>query len=57
MEDTVESYRLKWTQEGRDEQQVSAVSYGKSAAEDYKARKAAEPGVSAVEIVPVPPGQ
>lgn len=57
MEDTVESYRLTWTKDGRDETQVSAVTYGQSAAEDYKARKTAEPGVSDVQIVPVKPGE
>ncbi|MFD4322366.1 hypothetical protein [Streptomyces sp. NPDC058548] len=37
IEDNVENYRLTWTQDGRGEQQVSAVTYGLSAAEEYKA--------------------
>ncbi|MFI6417215.1 hypothetical protein ACIBG6_07340 [Streptomyces sp. NPDC050842] len=53
----MESYRLTWTQNGRGERQDSAVAYGLSAAEGYKARKESEGGVSHVEIVPVKPGQ
>ncbi|WP_406066159.1 hypothetical protein OG462_41510 [Streptomyces sp. NBC_01077] len=53
----MKSYRPTWKQDGRDEQQVSAVTYGLSAAEDYKARKESEGGVSDVEIVPVKPGR
>ncbi|MFD9047856.1 hypothetical protein [Streptomyces zaomyceticus] len=53
---TVKNYRLEWTQDGRDEGQVSAVTYGESAAQDYKARKEAETGVSDVQVVPVKPG-
>ncbi|MFH8581704.1 hypothetical protein [Streptomyces zaomyceticus] len=52
----MESYRLEWTQAGRDGRQVSAVSYGASAAEDYKARKVAEADVSDVQVVPAKPG-
>ncbi|MFF2306036.1 hypothetical protein ACFVVP_26460 [Streptomyces sp. NPDC058128] len=53
----MKSYRLEWTKKGRDERQVSAVMYGESAAEDYKTRKAAEPGVTDVQVVPVKPGK
>ena len=56
-EDEVQIYRLMWTRAGRDERQVSAVSYDATSAEHYKARKEAEDGVSDVEIVPVKPGQ
>ncbi|QGZ53321.1 hypothetical protein GPZ77_34385 (plasmid) [Streptomyces sp. QHH-9511] len=52
----MESYRLQWTKAGRDERQESAVSYSAAAAEDYKALKEAEEGVSDVEIVKVKPG-
>ncbi|MFJ5142769.1 hypothetical protein [Streptomyces sp. NPDC088707] len=57
---TVESYRLTWTKDGREERRVSAVSYSAAAAETYNARKkrtAAETGVSDIEIVPVKPGE
>ena len=50
-------YRLTWTKAGRDERQVSAVSYDKASAEHYKTRKQAEDGVSDVQIVPVKPGE
>ncbi|MCX5388495.1 hypothetical protein [Streptomyces sp. NBC_00094] len=53
----MQSYRLTWMLEGRDEQQVSTVSYDANSAKHYKARKAAEDGVSEVEIIPVKPGQ
>ncbi|MFF9070485.1 hypothetical protein ACF09E_34585 [Streptomyces sp. NPDC014891] len=53
----MKSYRLEWTQEGRDGRQVSAVTYGESAAEDYKARKAAQDGVTDVQVVPDKPGK
>ncbi|MER5966810.1 hypothetical protein [Streptomyces sp. NPDC002057] len=55
----MESYRLTWTQAGREERQVSAVSYSAAAAETFKERKkrtAAETGVSDIEIVAVKPG-
>ncbi len=52
----MENYRLAWTQDGRDGRQVSAVTYGLSAAEDYKLLKEAQDGVTDVEIVPVKPG-
>ncbi|MFD3662583.1 hypothetical protein ACFWVF_18585 [Streptomyces sp. NPDC058659] len=42
-------------QAGRDERQVSVVSYDATSAEYYKPRKVAEAGVSDVEIVPVKP--
>ncbi|MFF8513115.1 hypothetical protein ACF064_34140 [Streptomyces sp. NPDC015492] len=48
----VKSYCLEWTQEGWDGRQVSAVTYGGSAAEDYRARKAAQDGVTDVQGVP-----
>ncbi|MFB7592368.1 hypothetical protein [Streptomyces sp. NPDC056169] len=56
-EDDVQIYRLMWTREGRDERQVSVVSYDAKSAEHYKARKEAEDGVSDIEIVPVKPGE
>ncbi|WP_281181691.1 hypothetical protein [Streptomyces exfoliatus] len=36
---------------------TAAVTYGLAAAEDYKARKAAEDGVSDVQVVLVRPGE
>ncbi|MFI6416834.1 hypothetical protein ACIBG6_05295 [Streptomyces sp. NPDC050842] len=56
-EDDVQIYRLLWTRAGRDERQVSTVSYDAKSAEYYKARTAAADGVSDVEIVPVEPGR
>lgn len=53
----MQSYRLTWTKAGRDERQVSAVSYDAKSAERYKVRKEAEDGVSDVQIVPVKPGE
>ncbi|MFJ7990262.1 hypothetical protein [Streptomyces sp. NPDC096351] len=53
----MESYRLTWAKDGHDVRLESAVTYGKTAAEDYKARKAKEAGVTDVQIVPVKPGQ
>ncbi|MEU9703041.1 hypothetical protein [Streptomyces sp. NPDC047981] len=52
----MDNYRLHWTKAGKNERQVSAVSYSASAAETYKALKAAQDGVSDVEIVKVAPG-
>ncbi|MGW1930937.1 hypothetical protein [Streptomyces sp. NPDC001919] len=48
----MKSYRLEWTQEGGDGPQVSAVTYGGSAAEDYRVCKAAQDGVTDVQVVP-----
>ncbi|MFE5710340.1 hypothetical protein ACFQ7J_05865 [Streptomyces sp. NPDC056501] len=50
-------YRLKWTRAGRDERQVSAVSYDEASTEYYEALKAAEDGASDVEVIPVNPGE
>ncbi|MGW6564998.1 hypothetical protein [Streptomyces sp. NPDC054975] len=52
----MESYKLQWTKAGRDGRRESAVSYSASAAEDYRVLKAAEEGVSDVEIVKVKTG-
>jgi hypothetical protein len=51
----MENVRITWTQEGLTERQESAVLYSPSAAEDYVAYKAAEPGVSDVRTVPAQP--
>ncbi len=53
----MESYRLAWTQEGRDEPEGSVVTYALTAAETDKVRKTAEAGVGDVQIAPVKPGQ
>ncbi|GAA2770490.1 hypothetical protein [Streptomyces showdoensis] len=50
-------FRITWAQQGQDERKVSVVSYSEKAAETYKARKAAEDGVSDVEVVEVKPGE
>ncbi|MFE5300375.1 hypothetical protein [Streptomyces sp. NPDC056632] len=42
---------------GKDERQVSAVSYSERAAETYKERKAAEEGVTDVQVVQAKPGE
>ncbi|MGW2016740.1 hypothetical protein [Streptomyces sp. NPDC001927] len=52
----MDNYRLRWTKAGKDERQVSAVSYSASAAQTYKALKEAQEGVSAVEVVKVEAG-
>lgn len=48
------SYRVKWTQDRTEH--VSAVSYDSPSAEHRKARLETE-GASAIQIVPVKPGQ
>ncbi|MFF6794344.1 hypothetical protein ACFY9C_35340 [Streptomyces filamentosus] len=48
----MDSYRITWTQEGREERRESAVKYSKTAVEDYAGYKRAQPGVSDVRIEP-----
>ncbi|MFF8410599.1 hypothetical protein [Streptomyces omiyaensis] len=49
----MDDYRITWTQEGREERQVSCVKYSEGAAKDYAGYKQAEVGVSDVRIEPV----
>ncbi|WP_307710702.1 hypothetical protein [Streptomyces sp. V1I6] len=52
-----EELRLSWTRSGREERQSSAVSYDLASAEEYKALKGQEDGVTDVQIIDVKPGK
>ncbi|MGW7310008.1 hypothetical protein ACWGI1_31160 [Streptomyces sp. NPDC054835] len=50
-------FKITWVQDDQTERKVWPVSYSEKAAETYKRRKAAEEGVSDVEVVEVKPSQ